>query len=240
MNIQTSVALAAYNGEKYISQQIKSIVSQLAANDELVISYNESSDQTYAIITDFAQRDNRIKVIDCMQKGVNANFNNAILHCSGKYIFLCDQDDIWLPNKLSACIDCFQKTGAQLIMHNAYIVNDSLKVDENHTIFQGRIIRKGILKKLFRSSYHGCCMAFSSTLKKWICPIPNGPFFHDVWIGIIAEMYHQKVVFLDKKLILYRRHKENNSSETGRTLWIKLYDRIHLIYQLILRKMTFK
>ena len=95
-----SVAMAVYNGERYIAQQIDSILRQLGINDELVISYNNSSDNTWNVITKYSEIDNRVKCFKCEEVGVIANFENAIYNCSGEIICLSDQDDLWAETKV--------------------------------------------------------------------------------------------------------------------------------------------
>ena len=96
----TSVCMATYNGQKYLREQIESILCQLSANDELVISDDHSTDSTVDIIRSYG--DSRIKMYaNELTKGVTHNFENALNKSKGDIIFLADQDDVWLPNKIS-------------------------------------------------------------------------------------------------------------------------------------------
>ena len=97
MREKVSVAMASFNGEKYISTQIKTILENLTENDELVISDDGSTDGTRRIIEGF--NDSRIRLLEGPKQGVKKNFENAIRNCSGKYIFLSDQDDVWMCGK---------------------------------------------------------------------------------------------------------------------------------------------
>lgn len=100
-----SVAMASFNGEKYIKKQILSILDNLNEDDELVISDDGSTDCTLQIIKEF--QDSRIKLIKGNHEGINKNFENAIVHCMGDYIFLSDQDDEWYPSKVSTVMKYF-------------------------------------------------------------------------------------------------------------------------------------
>ncbi|MEK5777350.1 glycosyltransferase, partial [Acinetobacter nosocomialis] len=94
-----SVCLATYNGEKYIVEQLTSILSQLSPTDEVIISDDHSTDETLLLIKSL--NDPRIKIItNELGKGYTKNFENAINHSSGDYIFLSDQDDVWVENKV--------------------------------------------------------------------------------------------------------------------------------------------
>ena len=90
-----SVAMAFYNGAKYIDEQIRSILDNMAEDDELIISVDDASDGSETILKNWVQNDQRIRIIKGPGKGVVKNFENAIRHCKGEIIFLSDQDDVW-------------------------------------------------------------------------------------------------------------------------------------------------
>ena len=232
-NCRASVAMAVYNGEKYIKQQLDSIIVQLGDKDELVISYNDSTDDTWNIITQYAQNDNRIKIYRCDKKDVKENFNNAIIHCGGEYIFLSDQDDVWLPGKVNAVIDCFQKNNCDVVLHDCIITDADLK-DYGRRLFNERHSSNSLIRNIIKNSYHGCCMAFHSRMIDKIIPIPSHIPLHDSWIGYIGNIYGQ-VVLLYTPLILYRRHTDNCSSDKRQKLQKCILDRLQLSCALLSR-----
>ncbi|MDD7280535.1 glycosyltransferase [Floccifex sp.] len=204
MRKSISVAMACYNGEKYIEQQLCSILKQLSEKDEIIISLDPSNDATKEIIESF--NDARIHIISGPGKGVIKNFENAIAHTSNEVIFLSDQDDVWLDGKVDLanliCDDC------SLVLHDAIIVDENLKEIEP-SFFEYRKVKKGILNNIVRNSYIGCCMIFDSKLKQDILPFPVIPM-HDQYIGLIAEK-QKKVKWISKPYLLYRRHDSNVS-----------------------------
>ena len=226
MNTRVSVAMAVYNGEKYIRAQLDSIIPMLDFNDEIVVSLNPSIDNTRMILEEYINRDPRIKLFECSDLGVQANFNNAIEKASGKYIFLCDQDDVWINNKVQEVVVQFEKSNCQVIIHDGYIANANLEYDSYDTIFKKKNPKRGLIKNMVNNSYHGCCMAFQRSIKDIILPLPNGPFYHDFWIGMLCEIMKIKVSFLDLKLIIYRRHDTNQSELSSRKLRVKISERI--------------
>lgn len=205
-----SVAMAVYNGEKYLEPQITSILNQLGKDDELIISYNESKDATWKIITDFQKADTRVKCYKCEEKGIIANFNNAIGKTSNYIIFLTDQDDIWENNKVEQIKDYFSKTDKYCVLHNcSYIDSDGNLTEGN--LFAFRNARLGIGKNLIINCYQGCCMAFTREIYNVIYPIPENVPMHDQWIGLCSELLGKSGLH-NSQLIKYRRHDSNNSA----------------------------
>lgn len=219
-----SVAMAAYNGEAFIEQQIKSIINQFHENDELIISDNGSTDQTLVIIKKFVSSDSRIKLVHCDVPGVIANFNNAIAHCNNPYIFLADQDDIWVDTKIQTMVDYFERNPQISVIMSDIIVTDN----ELHTVmpsfYEFRGSRPGVLKNIIKNSYIGCAMAFTKAFRDSYMPIPEDAPMHDMWIGLMADKLHQ-VLLIPEKLVLYRRHSEtvttvaNSSSLVQKIKW---------------------
>jgi glycosyltransferase involved in cell wall biosynthesis len=226
-NYSISVAMATYNGEKYIKEQIDSILVNLRKNDELIISDDGSTDNTISIIKDFQKKDKRITLLNGPRLGVKQNFANSIKNCNGDYIFLSDQDDIWDGNKVREVMKAFKEDDILLVEHDCTLIDNEYHVI-NQSFFKYRKCGPGIIKNIYKNTYIGCCMAFKSNLKKNILPIPNNIEMHDQWIGLIAEKFG-KVKFIEKKLIKYRRHGENTTSLKHYTLKKMLKNRVQII-----------
>lgn len=208
-----SVALAAYKGEKYIEQQIQSILPQISHDDEIVVSDDAPGGATENIVRRLMAQDDRIIYVEGKSRGVIANFSNAIRHTHGDKIFLCDQDDVWLPDKVKRVMQAFDG-GADLVLHNAYVTDADLNITD-YSFFQQRKSGKGVLKNIYKNSYMGCCMAFDRKLLKKILPIPRYIPMHDQWIGLIAEIYG-KVELVDLPLIYYRVHGGNVTAKRAK------------------------
>lgn len=234
MREKVSVAMATYNGEKYIKKQIDSILKNLQENDELIISDDGSIDSTKKIIESYG--DKRIKLIDGPKKGVKQNFVNAIKNTTGKYIFLSDQDDIWVDNKVDKVLEVLTRDGTTLVVHDAQVFDSSNDKILYESFFKYRNSGSGILKNIYKNTYIGCCMAFSSQIKEKILPIPNDIEMHDQWIGILNDIYYNKSIFINDKLIKYRRHSDNVSGMKHYTLEKMIKNRMKLIKELIKRK----
>jgi glycosyltransferase involved in cell wall biosynthesis len=205
-----SVCIATYNGEKYIKEQLDSILLQLGKNDEVIISDDNSTDNTLKIIKGY--NDKRIKLFNNPFKGIVKNFENALINSSGDYIFLSDQDDIWVKSKIGVCMEDFQK-GYDLVLSNCSIFDSESKEVIHNSFFEFNNSKKGVINNIFKNNYIGCCMAFNKKVKNKVLPFPKGIPMHDSWIGINAEIYFN-VNFNRNILIEYRKHS-NNASVTG-------------------------
>ena len=201
-----SVALAAYKGEDFIEEQLNSILSQLNPLDEVVVSDDFPEGKTKEVVMKLAHDDSRIKYIAGPAKGLIMNFENAIKHCTGDFIFLADQDDVWLPDKAGAVAEKLA-SGADLVLHNAMVTDSDLTVSDT-SFFSSHGTKTGYFNNLVKNSYMGCCMAFRRELTEKILPFPESLPMHDQWIGLIAEKTG-KVCLIEKPLILYRRHGGN-------------------------------
>lgn len=232
-----SVAIASYNGEKYIYDELISILNQLDTQDEIIISDDGSVDDTLKIIKEID--DKRIKVFKGPKKGVIKNFENAIKNSNGKYIFLSDQDDVWEENKVKRVLEIFEKENPTLILHDARVFDSDLENEIISSFYDFRKSKKGYYKNIIKNSYIGCCMAFKSDFKSIILPFLDNIPMHDQFIGLLAEKYG-KVIFLKDKLIKYRRHENNVSSMKHDSLKVMLKKRYNLIKAINKRRKELK
>lgn len=203
-----SVCLCSYNGAQFIKDQLDSILSQIGQNDEIIISDDNSMDETIKIISSF--KDDRIKVFKNLnKKGVVGNFENAIGKSVGDIIFLSDQDDIWHPNKVEKVLDFFKQTKADLVITDIALIN-SVGALKNGEFYQNRF-KGSVYSNLLKNNFIGCAMAFKKNTVNWFLPFPPNLPMHDWWIGLVIGK-RGKVSFLDEKLLYYRRHGCNVTS----------------------------
>jgi len=228
-----SVCMATYNGEKYIYAQLNSILKQLSENDEVIVSDDSSTDRTVEIIKSF--KDERIRLYEHNHfYSPTLNFENALKKASGDIIFLSDQDDIWLDNKVEVI--------AKLLHSYDLVVSDCVLIDENETVlnesfFELRGSRSGIIHNFIKNSYIGCCMTFNRRILEKALPFPKDIPIHDGWFGLIGETFGH-TYFCDEKLVKYRRHSTNASPTSERSpnsLLKKIKIRLSLFLNLIRR-----
>lgn len=211
---KVSVCMTTYNGEKYIRPQLDSILKQLSIDDEVIISDDSSTDNTINIIKSY--NDERIKLYESCFHNYIKNFEFSLKQASGEYIFLSDQDDVWMDNKVEIMLEALSKS--DLVCSNCKVVDKDLNIISNAFWADALSQRSGFLKNLHHNHYLGCCMAFKNNVLQLVIPFPHNLITHDGWIGLVAEVFC-KTMFIDDKLILYRRHGQNTSNTTeGSTL----------------------
>lgn len=226
-----SVVLAAYKGEKYITRQVESILSQLGDNDELIITDDFPEGQTRTALQEIIIGDSRVKYIHGKSQGLIKNFENGLNNAKGDYIFLSDQDDEWINGKVEAVMNEFAK-GADVVLHDALITDAELNPTGDRA-FEINSTATGIVKNIIKNSYQGSCMAFTKEIKDRVLPFPDEIPMHDQWIGLLGEKYG-KVHLVKEPYIYYRRHGENVSGG-GSSLFKKIVWRFNII-RCLLRK----
>ena len=215
-----SVCMATYNGEKFIKEQIDSILSQLSDDDELVVSDDGSKDRTLDIISSY--NDKRIRILHHgAPHGFVGNFENSLKHAMGDYIFLCDQDDYWKSNKVEVVLNKLKDY--DLVIHNAELV-DGQGRSLGKTYYDCTHHKTSFLANLYKTRWLGCCMAIRKNVKDYCLPIPRKLTGHDYWIGMLG-MLRFKYAFMDDILMCYRRHGDNLSpsgEKSNHSLWYML------------------
>ena len=205
---KVSVCMAAYQGERYIADQLRSILEQLSAYDEVIVVDDHSMDRTREEIQ--ALTDSRIRLIEHhTNRGIASTFQDALSAASGEVIFLSDQDDIWSPAKVSMVLQIFQREPEVTL-----VVTDAALIDEDGNRVSGSYydmhgaFSAGIASNLVRCKFLGCLMAFRAGLLPKVLPFPSGcgDVLHDFWIGVVNSITSGTTRYLNEQLVFYRRH----------------------------------
>lgn len=204
-----SIALATYNGAKYLQAQLDSFTSQTLQPDELIVFDDGSVDETMEIIEAFCEI-SPFKVLIHRNEtnlGYTKNFSKALSVCSGDLIFLSDQDDVWLPEKVEVVANFFlENPDKHLIIHDGELVDENL-VSHGSTKLGQVISGYGTDSSIVT----GALTAIRATLLPIILPIPDSISGHDVWIHNIARVLNTRFV-LYRNLQYIRRHSHNTSA----------------------------
>lgn len=235
-----SVCMATYNGERFIKEQIDSILPQISENDELMISDDGSTDKTLEIIASY--KDVRIKVFHHKKTGnkyyptlkvcySTSNFENALNQANGDYIFLCDQDDIWEKNKVSESLDLLKKYD--------YVIHNFSVIDEKGNVIKSKFYNKTSLKfkipsDVIQPNFWGCCSCFNRKILEKSLPFPEKICLHDFWIGLVAEKFGK--CFWNDTCLIQHRISDRNTSSGGRksenSLLLKIRYRLNTLLEL--------
>lgn len=227
--MKISVALCTYNGEKYIKEQIDSILNQTKKVDEIIVCDDCSFDKTIEILNEYNAKNPdlfKIYINDQNLRSVK-NFEKAISLCTGDIIFLSDQDDIWVNEKVEEYVGYFnQNPNIKALASNGYCINDSSKIEEKYAIWDVPFFLKEIgasynyydILNYVANIATGASMAFRKDIVCDIVPFPIvKDFHHDEWIAIIAS-HNNEFAFLDKKYFYYRLH---NHQQVGGVFYDK-------------------
>lgn len=231
--IRVSVAMAAYNGERYIRQQMDSILQQLGDRDELVISDDGSTDHTIEIIRSYQKGDPRIRLLSGPGLGTKQNIAHAIAHTKGAYIFLADQDDLWMSDKVRRVLAVFREKKCHVAVHDCIVTGEDLTQILYPSFFDYRGYGAGVWRNIWKNKYIGCCMAIRRELLPYILPVPDDIQMHDQWIGVINDWHRGGCCFLKEPLLYYRRHDGNVSDFNKNTIPVMIRNRLLFLWRLV-------
>lgn len=218
-NSDVTILMATYNGEKYISEQIESIINQTFSNWELLVRDDGSTDSTIKILEKFENKDSRIRIIrdEVGNLGQCLNFNELMKNAKlNSYVMFSDQDDVWLPTKIEESMKEIKKvesiygTEAPIVVYTNYNTVNS-KLEYINTAYGKRDLNEydPIANRLLIQNWlMGCTMIINNKLLKYSLEVPIEADNHDNWIALIASMTGH-IHYLNKITMLHRWHSNN-------------------------------
>ena len=214
---EIDIAMATYNGEPYILEQIESIQRQTYVNWNLYISDDGSTDNTVKIISNLVKNDTRIKIINReRQGGVVKNFNKALMATTAEYVVLSDQDDIWLDDRLEKLVYKIQEIEGMDNKPKMVFTDLELVDSEAKTIAMSFYKSNGLKAQenikghnlLWHSTVYGCTTIMNRKLLDQSLPIPDYAQMHDQWLALNAKQ-ENGLYYFDYKSLKYRQHANN-------------------------------
>ena len=212
-----TVLLAVYNGEKYLSAQIESILSQSFKDIKIIIRDDGSTDKSVDIINDYCNKypDKISHLVGAATGSAKQNFAELLQNCDDDYIMFCDQDDIWLPQKVEKTIEAMRNaekdgTVPVLVHSDLKVVDQDLNIISPSFFEFQRLYQTDItLSKLLVQNYvTGCTVMINRALKQKCGQIPKECIMHDWWLALIAVIFG-KLVCVQEATMLYRQHSDN-------------------------------
>ena len=220
--------MATYNGQKYLVEQLDSIINQTYHNWNLLIRDDNSTDKTLEIIQNYHKKDKRIKILKDNKGnlGIVRNFEELLKSSESEFIMFSDQDDIWVENKLDMYLKMIEK-----IKNKGFMIHsDAILFDKNKsnilkdTFISKKAINRGLENVFFNYFVQGATILISKEIKNFILPFPKEVYLHDRYIHLISELFFERI-FVNKALIYYRQHGDNQigAKNTIRELLSKRY-----------------
>ena len=226
--VRLSVALCTWNGAAYLEEQLESILAQYRVPDEVIACDDKSDDDSAALLARFAARApfNVHIVVNEQRRGVGKNFDHAISLCGGDWIALCDQDDVWRPDKLAVLEQAVtNSTRVGAVFTNARLIDHSGR-DSGRTLWDGFGLRASTRERFLRGEsldvllernvVTGAAMMFSAKYRDLVLPIPEG-WIHDAWIALVIAAV-APVLPVDACSFAYREHGRNQIGVAGRSI----------------------
>ena len=222
METQVDILMAVFNGEKFIDEQIQSILDQTRQNFRLIIRDNHSTDSTPHKLKEWSQRfpNNISATLGTENLGVLGNFSALTEHAQAPYIMFSDSDDIWIKDKIEKTLTKIQEMEQAHGVKTPLLVHTDLTVvDRNlnviHDSFWKYTNRDGskpltLQKMLIENAITGCTMIVNRSLLELAIPIPLEAAMHDAWLGLVVSAFG-KIASLSEPTILYRQHGTNDS-----------------------------
>lgn len=222
-----TVLLAAYNGEAYIRQQLDSILNQTYKKLTIVISDDLSSDKTPDILKEYEERHpDRIKCLrnEKASGSPQNNFFRLLHEVSDEYVMLCDQDDIWLPDKVEVTLKEMKRLEKRWGRSLPLLVHGDLSVtDQDGNIRHSSMARyqkiavadNRFSHYLVENNITGNTVMVNQGFQRFLTYIPETCMMHDWWLGLLASCFGE-ISYIDRPLLLYRQHESNQvGSKSG-------------------------
>jgi glycosyltransferase involved in cell wall biosynthesis len=206
-----SIVLGTYNGEKYLEEQLSSLNSLEYTNLELIVSDDGSTDGTETILNSFDYKMPHLIVQNQGAHGVLGNFGHALGIAKGEYIALCDQDDIWKPDKIQSLLAGIEDY--DIVFGRVKVIGADGQGHRNPNMVRAyehdysKCYR--LVDYLYSNVMLGCASLIRSSLVKSALPIPPQAVFHDWWLVLNAVLKGKGICYLDKEVIKYRQHDDN-------------------------------
>ena len=234
---KVDILLATYNGEKYLKEQIDSILEQTYSDFRLLISDDGSTDDTRKILEEYKNKDSRIQVFfQESNLGVVKNFEFLLKKVESAYYMFSDQDDIWKAEKIEKSLNKIENDNCDLVYSDLEVVDEKLNVTyESYWKLKGiynKIKKYNNFESLYLNNFvTGCTIISKKELIDTYLPLPNSSKYvlHDYWISLILSQ-NGKIDYIEEPLIKYRQHKNNKVGSKKKSNELRTIDEIRKLF----------
>ncbi len=243
--MKLSIAMTTYNGEKFIREQLDSILNQTRLPDEIVISDDASADKTVEILMEYKEKYPKLinLLLNKENVGFVKNFERAIMNTTGDLVALSDQDDVWLPTKLEKeCKVLEENKDVGMVFCDLKVVDEKLNTIYDSLWKRKSLNMKGILKgnSFFQkiliegNRATGCTIMVRKEILDKTLPF-NDKIAHDYWIALVVSTLSD-VFAIDETLVLYRQHGKNQigvDKKTNKAITVRSLESLNLLSELL-------
>ncbi|MCH5252719.1 MAG: glycosyltransferase [Lachnospiraceae bacterium] len=223
------IVMASYNGETYIREQLDSLLNQTFTDFHIEVCDDGSTDRTKEIVREYEKRDGRVS-LHCNEEnlGYVQNFMQGVLRSEAPYTMLCDQDDIWNPDKIEVTLAAMEQAEKQVENVPVLVYTDAMNYDSETGKKMGSFHANSHLDTKKVDTAHlfmenkciGCTVMVNGQIRSFLQKIPEEIRVHDWWLALICSHFG-KVVYVNKPTLLYRQHSGNIIGGSSYTSYVK-------------------
>ena len=221
MNDEVLIVMATYNGGKYLNEQLDSLLQQTYPAWTLLVHDDGSTDETPALLRAYVKKyPDKIKILEdnTFFGSASLNFSHLLSMADAEYIMLCDQDDVWFPEKIEKTLQKMKAMELKypdvpLLVHtDLNVVGENMELLDNSFWHFGNLDPKydALSRLLMQNFITGCTVMLNRRLLRKAMPIPESAIMHDWWLGLVASRFG-KIGFLPEATIAYRQHDNNDT-----------------------------
>lgn len=209
-NKKIDILMATYNGEKYIEEQINSIISQTYTDWNLLIRDDKSSDRTVKKLEELEKKDSRIKIIRDRKGnlGIVKNFEELLNNSKEDYVMFSDQDDIWNEDKLDIYINKINEVKKKDISDFIFLMHSNAVLNNGKSFIQKKFLKNNFNNLFFNYFVQGATVLITKEFKEFILPFPKEAYIHDRYFHLVSDFFFDRI-FLDERTMFYRQHDNN-------------------------------
>ena len=229
-SITVSVVMTTYNGERFVREQIDSILKNLDEQDELIVGDDGSTDNTLEIVEGYLQKDKRVKLVKNNHLGTTQNLQELLGMVQGEIVFISDQDDVWCEHKVNKICADFENPQIDLVFHNSAVSGAQIDDILHPSLFDYLPTSNKFYRNLVYFHFWGCMFALRKKTLEYILPFRFG---FDSWIMFCVTFWGK--CFLEREVLMtYRRHGNNLSTFKRRNIFTVLLSRIRRVVVFLL------